>query len=489
MSGWMGVSAVSEKLEVVRAVVPTLVLPFAAVSLILNVLATFVAKLFGVELRWEGPKRLIEVLLKPKVILSAILFNLLIAGGYYGLQYCRGFPAPLWYIERTNLKLIQASPNLTEGRTYPDSVQVWNQIDRLDNSQLKKPAQLQQSWKVKLPKGIFGAVTLSGRSVFVGTDDGHTYELDQGSGQILRRFYTGTPITPSPVIWKSRLFIGEGEHTSHHSRIYSFDLKTGQLLGAFQTKGHTEGTPFIAEYLGVTSLFVSAGSDGIYAIDPLTLQERWHRKLGHVDSDARVSGHLVFIGTGAEKGYLRKSHQAFALNFLTGQVQWITNLTESNWMPPLLIGNNVCFGTGEIYSKSHFGQLSCLEQTTGKPQQQITTSAPIFGAPLLLGNKVVIANMNSEVCAYEWPSTVQKWCRKFKGKRTYASVTSDEKGNILYPTAQDGILILDRDTGKTLTSWRPDLQEGVWAKSYSRIEVGPDAYFIADSVGNVRKLF
>ncbi|MEO5970679.1 MAG: PQQ-binding-like beta-propeller repeat protein [Bdellovibrionia bacterium] len=482
-------SEVSEKLEVVKAVVPTLVLPLAAVSLILNALATFIARFFGVELKWEGPKRLIEVLLKPKVILFATLFNLFIIFGYYGVQYCRGFPVPLWYIELTNQRAVQESVNPIPNRNYPDSVRVSNQIEHSPLYQAQKVNPLKQAWKTKLPRGVFGAVTLSGASVFVGSDDGNTYEIDQDSGQILRRFYSGTPVTPSPLVWKSRLFVGEGEHTSHHSRIYSFDLKTGQLLGAFQTKGHTEGTPFLAEYEGVTSLFVSAGSDGLYAVDPLTLQERWHRKLGHVDSEARVSESLVFIGTGVERGYWQKSHRAFALDFLTGKEQWNVNLTESNWMPPVFVGNEVCFGTGEIYSKSHVGQLSCFNQVTGKLAHNIASSAPIFGIPLQLENTVVISNLDSEVCAYKWPSADKIWCRKFQGGKSYASVTYDGKGNILYPTAQEGIFVLDRDTGKTLKFWAPQTTEGPWVKSYSKVVVGPDAWFIADSTGNVRKIF
>jgi len=496
MFGWMAVPELSEKLDVVRAVVPTLILPLAAVSLILNALATFIAGLFGLELKWEGPKRLIEVLLKPKVLLAALLFNLFIVGGYYGFQYCKGFPSPLWYISFRNSRYRsnQVSP-ASQGeralRNYTDSIQNWNQHKanpHPPHAPRSAPPTLKQAWKVKLPRGVFGAVTLSGESAFVGSDDGNTYELDQKTGQILRRFYTGTPVTPSPIIWNSRLFIGEGEHYSHHCRIYSFDLKSGEFLGAFQTQGHTEGTPFLAEYQGVSSLFIPAGSDGIYAIDPLTLQERWHRKIGHADAEVRTSGSLVFVGTGVEKGYWQRSHRAFALDFLTGQERWKVELAESNWMAPALIGKEVCFGTGEIYSKAHFGQLSCFEQTTGKVTHKIDVPAPLLGIPVQLGDKIFTSDLEGRVCAYGWPSATKLWCIQSKGVKAFASVTPDGEGHLFYPTAHAGVAILDDHSGQILKSWTPTASEGAWVKSYSRTVQGPDGWFIADSTGTVRKL-
>lgn len=496
MSGWMVIPEVSEKLEVVRAVVPTLVLPFAAACLVMNALATFIAGLFGLELKWEGPKRLIEVLLKPKVLLAALILNLFIVvfvvGGYYGYRYCRGFPAPLWYISWKNAKS-RSSKEMSSLRSYTDSNQVWNQLDEMSSNPSASPRNvlptMKQAWKMKLPQGLFGALTLSGGSVFAGSDDGNTYELDQKTGQILRSFYTGLPVTPSPLIWKSRLFIGEGEHYSHHCRIYSFDLQSGKFLGAFQTQGHTEGTSFIGEYQGIVSMFVPAGSDGIYAIDPATLQERWHRKVGHIDAEARTSGPLVFVGTAVEKGYSQKSHRAYAFDFLTGRERWGVELAASNWMAPLLIGNEVCFGTGEIYSKTHFGQLSCFEQTTGKVTHKIDNPAPILGVPVQLGDSVLISNLAGQVCAYGWPSAEKIWCTKTKGEKTYASVTTDGKGHLLYPTAAEGIIVLDKNSGEILKSWVPTASEGTWAKSYSRAVMGSDGWFIGDSAGNVRKLF
>ena len=138
--------------------------------------------------------------LKPRVILATTLLSLLITGGYYGLHYCKRYPVSLWYIQWVNSRSLVSGKNLQGPRIYPNSIQVINQVESrpigngLPGTSSDNYSALKQSWKTKLPKGIFGAVTLSGNSVFVGCDDGNTYELNQGNGEILRRFYTGTEV-------------------------------------------------------------------------------------------------------------------------------------------------------------------------------------------------------------------------------------------------------------------------------------------------------
>jgi outer membrane protein assembly factor BamB len=440
--------------------------------------------------------------LRPKRILASFVVSLFLGAGYYGIQYCKGFPVPLWYIRWVTSKSLVFGKDIQGPRIYPNSNQVTNQIEarppgqvgaRVDGDKsIHNYSKLRQAWKVRLPKGVFGAVTLSGNSVFVGCDDGNTYELNQSNGEILRRFYTGTEVTPAPLVWNSRLFIGEGMHTSHHSRIYSFDLQTGEFLGAFETLGHTEGEPFIATFSGVTSMFVVAGRDGVYSIDPMTMQQRWHRTIGHIDAEVRVAGSLVFVGTGVEKGYRLRSHQAFALDFISGEDQWRAELAESSWMPPVLMGHEVCFGTGEIYSVSHFGQLACFEQLSGKASHTLSTPAPLLGVPLQLGEILVTSDLEGQVCAFQWPSAIQLWCRKTVGNKTFASVSYDAghagEGGLVYPTSQDGILVLDEKTGKTLKNWLPQKPEGAWRKSFSRVVMSPQGWFISDSLGQIRKL-
>ncbi len=68
--------------ELVPMILPTVMIPLTLVSVGFSVVATFIAGLFGIQLKLEGPKKLLEVLLKPKVLATAFALMLLFLEGY-----------------------------------------------------------------------------------------------------------------------------------------------------------------------------------------------------------------------------------------------------------------------------------------------------------------------------------------------------------------------------------------------------------------------
>lgn len=485
MFGLMEHMAWSPEHNIVWSVVPTIALPLAAIGFAANALATMIAGWFGLKLKWEGPKRLLEVLLKPRVLLTAVVMNFAIWGCIAAYKYWSNLPASLWRVESINAKLAKNTAVLN--RQYGNASERTNVGGPVD-SLAHRPPELKQVWHQKLSRGVFGSVTLSGPSAFVGSDDGYVYEFDRTTGRELRKFFVGKEITPDPAIWNQQLIVGEGVHDSHHSRIYFFDLTSGLFQGAFATKGHTEGQPVIGEYSGVTSLFVMAGSDGIYSVDPATREERWHIVPGHVDSEVRISQGLVFFASGIEKGASEKTHFAFAADFMTGKIVWKRELPASGWMAPLLLGSKVCFGAGEIYTESKAGWLTCLDQQSGMHVQSATLDAPLLSIPYLSHSAILVADLDGGVCSLSSETLARNWCVKTPNEKSYASVVSDAHGRLLYPTLNDGLWIIDPKDGSILTKWHPTDGEGKWAKIFGRVTVGADGWFLADMDGNIRKL-
>lgn len=487
MSGWMEPAAWSSAPEVVRAVVPTVALPLATVAFVLNAIATAVAGWFGLDLKWEGPKRLLEVLLKPRVLLAALALNLVLWGAYSGYRYWRALPASLWRVERVNARLASAAPYDLSQRKYGSTLEREN-IGPAAAAGVLKPVQIGQAWRRKLPEGVFGNVALSGDSAFVGSDDGYVYELDRSTGQGLRKFFVGTEITPTPVVWRNQLIVGEGVHDSHHCRIYFFDLATGLFRGAFETQGHTEGQVVVAEHGGLTQVFVMAGADGVYAVDPVTLRSRWHLLPGHVDSEVKVADGLVFFATGIEKGYADRTHFAIAADFQTGKIVWKRELPASGWMPPLIVDRRVCFGSGEIYTSSQAGWLTCLDRSTGEPTQSATLDAPLASVPFLSGGAILVADLNGRLCSLSARDLGRNWCLDTSSKRSFASPVTDADGRILFLTEKAGLWVIDPQRGTILSQWMPTERQGKWAKAYGRVSVASDGWYLSDIGGNVRKL-
>jgi hypothetical protein len=160
------------------AIIPTIVIPFTALLAALSALATFNAGLFGFRLKAEGPKKLLEVMLKPRVLIVAILCNLLLMGGYKAFFYFKSSPMTLWRIQRIQVQLAKPSTLV-----YPD------EESSGPIHQKFHLGKIEVDWTRDLGSGSFRGATVSGDSLFVGLDNGLIHELDAQTGATRREFF------------------------------------------------------------------------------------------------------------------------------------------------------------------------------------------------------------------------------------------------------------------------------------------------------------
>jgi hypothetical protein len=319
--------------EVVQAVVPTVAVPLATIMFLVNALVSWVASLFGVRLNWDGPRQLLRAVLRPRVVAVAILVNLATVGFVYARRQARTMPSPLIEIKWMNAGLQRRGGSVGTGRTYTDSTGRVTEVDRQTGGARVQSVAFQQLWRASAGPGVMGAATVAGHSVFVGSVDGYVYEFDESNGTLLRRFFVGSEISPDVVIWKNRLFVGEGTHDMHRARLYAFDLTSGQLLGAVQTHGHTEGTPAVAhdDKTGRDHLLFVAGADGIYSVDPLTLKSN-----GTSSADTRIRirvlGGRVYFSTGVRRDAGTKPFRVCARSWRLAP-DLAAEMPASGWMP------------------------------------------------------------------------------------------------------------------------------------------------------------
>ncbi len=467
-------------------IVPTVLIPLTLVSVGISVIATFIAGLFGITLKTEGPKRLLELLLKPKIIFSALLLNTLFLGGWWGYQYIQNMPAFIFTINQKNAHLAKKPSKLV----YSDRPEKKNYASYVNKKPSKLNLKLIQTTKV--PGGVFRWGVLGKKTLFFGTSEGKTYEVSQSDLSIIREIFVGTFVSPSPIIWNNLLIHGEGLHDTHHARIYAFDLTTGQLSQTFRTKGHTEGTPVIADLNGDAYLVFPAGSDGLYAVNPQNMELRWHNNDGHTDSEVRIDERSVFVGTGRDKGDSSK-YRSYALSYdlVTGKTNWKRELPASSWMKPAIINENVCFIYGEVYFKSDFGGIDCFHKKTGRPTQTYRSMSPIVSIPLSVGDDLFYANNAGEVCRIDTKQKQLRWCADTKGdgKNSFASVAYDPFRNLLiYPSRNKGLFVFSPKSGELIKHWKPSEKEEKWHTTYAGVMVTENFWFLADMKGHIRKL-
>lgn len=472
--------------EVLNSVIPTVLIPLAVVGVGLNIAATFIAALFGVKLRSEGPKRLLELLLKPKIILSAILLNVLVYGIYQGYLYYTNMSSFVFTIENNN----KGIPTTVANKKYANYLGHKNSFSESD----KVPANLSGikiHWQTELPKGPFRAAAVSGDRLFFGTFDENAYEINQVNGKIERNFFLGTKVTPSPVIWNNKLVMGEGTHHTHRARIYFFDLATGKYSSSYTTKGHTEAQPVIASYNHKTLMLVVSGSDGLHAVNPDTMKAVWKQNDGHIDASVNVHNNKVYASTGREKGDAKKI-KAFAVSydFETGKKLWKSELPASGWMKPIVYKEKVCFVYGEIYFPSEVGGLQCFHQNTGEPLLGYRINQPIMARPILIGNHAYITDIKGTVCKLSLDSFDKKWCFSTNQKgKSYTTISYDQKRNlILYPSVSNGLYVINPNDGKLIYHWIPKDEQKKWSATYAAVTVTEEAWYLAHYSGLIRKI-
>ncbi|QDK44960.1 hypothetical protein DOM22_07180 [Bdellovibrio sp. ZAP7] len=456
------------------AIIPTVVLPFTILGMILTSLATWVAAFFGVELKAEGPKRLFEVLMKPKVIVLALLSNLVVYAGIKTFNYISNGPYPLWWVD------IQNSSAPASEKNYSDLPPVITPSEMADS-----PRTLEVAWEIPLHSAVFGTPVIRGGSLFAGLDRGKVMEVDLEQRKVIRHFEIGKPVMAAPLILNNRLFVGEGIHLTHGARLYSFDLKTGKFAGAFSTTGHVERSAVSASVDGQDILLFPAGKDGLYAITSSGLKKIWQASIGHVDSYPAIDKNKVFIGTGLEEGYEETPTKAYALDLRTGKPLWEKNLPTSVWGIPVFWENVVCFSVGDIYKTPQYGQLSCYDKETGKEYFSYNTSGALISAPVILDNHLIVSDLYGKIYQFDLKNRTLDWILPVPTRgETYASVVINDQDQIIFPGAE-GLYIYSRANQKLITVWKP---EKTWAGTYTNVVSYKDQYIFTDQSGILRGL-
>lgn len=458
------------------AIIPTVVLPFTILGMILTSVATYVAAFFGVELKAEGPKRLFEVLMKPKVLLWALVSNVVIYGLIQLGQYIYNGPYPLWWIHMQN------TPAESTQKDYSALEQGPAIVTSPGNSAIQS---VKVVWENKTNEIHFGALVVHGTSVFAGEESGGLSEYDLKDGQRLRRFEIGKPVMASPLILEQNIYVGEGIHTTHSARIYSFDLLSGTFAGSFATHGHIERAAVPTKIQEQSILLVPAGKDGLYAVDAKTMKQVWQAPVGHIDSSPLTDGEFVFVGTGLEQGFEETPTKIFALNVKTGSIVWEKSIPTSTWGVPVLWQEYVCFPMGDVYKNTRYGQLACYHRQSGNFYAAFNTTGALVGKPVITGAHLLIADFYGTIYQYNLKTKELEWTVQVPTKGiNYSSVFIDEKDRVILPGAE-GLYFYDREDQKELFVWKPSTK---WRGAFTNVVQANGLLILSDRTGTLRAL-
>jgi outer membrane protein assembly factor BamB len=257
-------------------------------------------------------------------------------------------------------------------------------------------------------KTFFASPAVVGNRVYVSSADkgplrdrGAVYCLDADSGGLVwKAAPSGYAATfSSPVVAGRFLVCGEGLHYTLNARVFCMDVLRQEVLWTCTTHGHVESTPCIDK----GRVYVGAGDDGYYCfrLQPdaqrraVVLWHAPHERCPDADTSPAVHDGRLVVGCGMD-------------------------------------GNAIC----------------CLDADTGAELWRAATPYPVFGAPTLVGGRVVVGMGNGNfVQSAEEVKRIQLDKLRKRGK-TAEELAAAEK--TLGPAGE--IWCLDEKTGRV--QWR-----------------------------------
>ena len=245
-------------------------------------------------------------------------------------------------------------------------------------------------WKFATQGIVRSQPFIAGGLVYVVSDDGFLYAADARAGaqtwrtdignsvarEVREKLTTDTNPTgwdykqSSPIVADGVVYVG-----SLDGKIYALAADTGRIIWTFVTGGKVRATPVIVD----GTIFIGSWDKCFYALDAATGELRWKTMvLGQVQSTALVANGLVYIAS-------RKASVA-ALDIQTGKYTW-----EYSYGPNLWVESSPILVNGKLYIGSSGNKwIVGLDGQSGKEFTIFYSKAWHLSTPVVLGDMLYI---------------------------------------------------------------------------------------------------
>jgi outer membrane protein assembly factor BamB len=301
-------------------------------------------------------------------------------------------------------------------------------------------------WTFRTHGEVFSWPAIVAGTVYIGSNDGDFYAIDQETGLQKWSFHTDARVPSSPAISNGLAYFG-----SYDGNFYAVDAATGKLQWKFQNAGerryaatHLHGSLPVSEtmpdpfdvYLSSPAVwngavYFGSGDGNIYALDAATGKELWRFKTGDdrdihnqvgIQSSATVADGVVYFGC--------RDSNLYALDAVTGQKRWAYS-NEGSWViaSPVVQAGKVYFATSDS------ALFNVLDARTGARIDSIRFQWPFFASPAIAGNLLYLAGQDGKLVAIDLPSRKPVWVFQSQGSRQNLAAFSKPDGSPDYRAA------------------------------------------------------
>ncbi|WP_298745327.1 PQQ-binding-like beta-propeller repeat protein [uncultured Brevundimonas sp.] len=296
--------------------------------------------------------------------------------------------------------------------------------------------------------GFGGGVAAGGGKVFIASGYRTVSAVDQTSGALLWTTPVDVPVHGAPTVAGSRVYVVDVEN-----QLYAFDADTGRQVWTYR------GIPEPARIMRASSPAVTGdtviapfSSGELIALRASTGQPVWQQVLSRTSrtsalSEIRDIAGRPVVSRGVVYG-VGHSGLMSAIDVRTGQPKW--QLPVSGVNAPLPAGD-------VVYVVSKSGELTVINRESGqvywtrdlnegRTRQEggffgffDRTVRPVWAGPLLASNRLVLANSDGELVAFDPRTGVQTASLRLGGPAFIA------------PAAYNGALYVLTDRGQLVS--------------------------------------
>ncbi len=279
--------------------------------------------------------------------------------------------------------------------------------------------------------------------VYFGSYDGNFYAVDTATGKLRWKFrnagerrYAATHLhgslpvgetmpdpfdvyLSSPAVSNGAVYFGSGD-----GNIYALDATYGSLKWKFKTGDVVHASPAIVD----GKLYIGSWDSYFYALDSATGKEIWRFKTGEdpeihnqvgIQSSATVADGVVYFGC--------RDSNLYALDAATGKKLWSFN-NKGSWVivSPVVQAGKLYFATSDT------ALLHVVDAKTGAPIDSLKFYWPIFSSPSIAGTTLYLAGQDGKLVAIDLTSFKPAWTFQSEGSRQNLAALSKSDGKPNY---------------------------------------------------------
>lgn len=277
------------------------------------------------------------------------------------------------------------------------------------------------NWKFKTGGAVHSSPAIFKNTVYIGSFDGYYYAIDTKTGRLKWKFKTGGEhwsgevsfLGMKPVdmymydLWdfflSSPVINPDGKNPSiffgsSDGNVYALNVNTGQLKWKFETKGSIHCSPVLYK----NTVYIGSWDANLYAIDIETGKEHWRfetgKQTGFKGIESTVAVANGMVYFGARDPFL------FALNAETGKLVWKYDATYSWIISSSVVANDVVYvGTSDTFL------LLGLDAKNGKELFKFKANGYVYSSPAIAGETAYFGDFTGKFFAVNTQSSGKEW--------------------------------------------------------------------------------